>query len=225
MRQILALLMLCLSLGQNSTEILVDQTSLGGNLYLVNRVYRLTENYKPDDLVRPDVRKTSSEIMMRREAAGHLEELFKHAYAEGHTLVAVSGFRSYETQRLIYQRKISTTGSRQKAELLVAPPGTSEHQLGLAMDIGRKSSTNLNASFGRSEEGLWLSENADRFGFIIRYKAEWTDITGYADEPWHIRYVGVDHAAVIKKRAIPFEQYVGELAQLMFGEFLGNATY
>lgn len=218
-------MMLCMALGQNSLEMLVDQTSLGGNLYLVNRVYRLTESYKPEDLVRPDVRRTSSEIMMRREAAGQLEQLFKQAYSEGHTLVAVSGFRSYETQRLIYQRKINTTGSRQKAELLVATPGTSEHQLGLAMDIGRKSSINLNASFGRSEEGLWLAENASKFGFIIRYKKEWTDITGYADEPWHIRYVGIEHAAAIMQRDIPFEQYVGELAQLMFGEFFGNASY
>jgi D-alanyl-D-alanine carboxypeptidase len=223
-RQALAIVMLCLSLAGGSVESLVDQTSLGGSLYLVNRTYRLTSHYQPDDLVRPDVRRASSEVMMRREAAGKLEEMFEAAAREGMRLVAVSGFRSYETQRIIYQRKIKSAGSVAKAELLVAPPGASEHQLGLAMDVGRRSNTNLNMSFGRSKEGEWVARHAHEYGFILRYQDRWTDITGYANEPWHIRYVGVEHAAVIYAMDIPLETYVDHMLQMMFGEVYANLT-
>lgn len=219
MKQILSLLILCLSLGQHGVTGLVEQTSLGGNLYLVNRTYLLTEHYVPPDLVRPNVKASSSEVLMRREAAFALEQLFQSAASEGHLLVAVSGFRSYGTQRAIYQRKISNSGLK-TAKLLVAPPGASEHQLGLAMDVGRRSNAGLNASFGKSREGQWVAENAHKFGFIVRYQAEWTDITGYAYEPWHIRYVGVEHATEILRRNLPLETYIQELAIRHYGGLL-----
>jgi len=102
----------------------------------------------------------------------------------------------------------------------VAPPGASEHQLGLAMDLGRKGKTNLNAAFGSSEEGAWVRDHAHEFGFIIRYKADWSDITGYADEPWHIRYVGRDHAGRIHELDIPLEHYIEQLRLAYFGEYI-----
>lgn len=135
------------------------------------------------------------------------------------TLVAVSGYRSYEQQKAIFARKQNTSGSTEKAMLLVAPAGASEHQLGLAMDIGRRSSSNLNGAFGKSKEGQWVRENAHLFGFIIRYKAEWTGITGYADEPWHIRYVGEEHAQAINALNVPLETYIESLALQSFGEY------
>ncbi|NLM85701.1 MAG: M15 family metallopeptidase [Clostridiales bacterium] len=223
-KQLLALLMLAASLGQGGVHTLVDQTNLGGTLYLVNRTYQLTQDYRPDDLVMPNVKRTSSEVLLRPEAASALESLFNAAKVEGHTLVAISGFRSYQTQRAIYQRKVSATGSKQRAQLLVAPAGTSEHQLGLAIDIGRKASTNLNASFGRSPEGQWVAANAHEFGFIVRYKAEWTEITGYADEPWHLRFVGVDHARAIVNRNEPLETYIQSLANPLLQEVLARAN-
>lgn len=223
MQQLASLLLIALQIFQGSVFGLVDQTNLGGNLYLVNRTYRLSENYIPPDLVTLQVRRASGNIKLRSEAAGMLEKLFEEAAKNGHQLVAVSGFRSFETQRLIYRRKIKTTGSEDKARLWVAPPGASEHQLGLAIDLGRKTSNNLNASFGKSKEGQWVRENAHRFGFILRYQSRWTDITGYADEPWHFRYVGVEHAAVIFEREIPLETYIRELSEIMFGELYSNA--
>ena len=90
----------------------------------------------------------------------------------------------------------------------MADPGASEHQLGLAMDVKNRPDMSLNAAFGKTKEGLWLAENAWRFGFIIRYKAEWTDVTTYAYEPWHIRYVGKEHAAILQELDIPLEYYV-----------------
>ena len=103
-----------------------------------------------------------------------------------------------------------------KALLLVAPPGASEHQLGLAMDLGSKKNTSLTESFFDTAEGKWVAENCHRFGFIIRYKEEWTDITGYAYEPWHVRYVGPEHAARIHELDIPFETYVAQLRQARY---------
>ena len=220
--RLISLMTLCLTLAQSGTQLYVDQTSLGGELYLVNRTYRLTQNYQPDDLVKPEVKALYSGITMRKEAAGHLEELFLAAQEEGFNLVAVSGYRSYARQGAIFNRKVKTTGSKSKAELLVAPAGASEHQLGLAMDVARRGSTNLNQQFGLSREGQWLSENAHRFGFIQRYKTEWTDITGYANEPWHIRYVGIKHAGAIFQMNIPLEEYTQCLAKIQFGEYLAE---
>lgn len=222
MRQLLAILMLALSLAQSGVHSLVDQTSLGGRLYLVNRNYRLTRHYQPDDLVLPQVRRSGSSILMCEEAAGMLEKLFEDAAENGHRLVAISGYRSYDTQNAIFRRKISSSG-KAKASLLVAPPGASEHQLGLAMDISSLRSGKLNPAFGRSEEGKWVAQNAHLYGFIIRYKAEWTPVTGYADEPWHLRYVGQEHASALAVLDVPLETYISRLAKSMFGEYLSDA--
>ncbi len=220
--RIAALFLMCLNLLQAGIASYADQTSLGGTLYLVNRTYRLTQAYEPDDLVTVNVRKLSSGIQLRREAAGQLEEMFNAAKDKKIILVAVSGYRSFNRQKAIFSRKQKTSGSTEKAMLLVAPPGASEHQLGLAMDIARRDSSNLNGAFGKSKEGQWVRENAHLFGFIIRYKEEWTGITGYADEPWHIRYVGKEHAQAIHALNVPLETYVENLALQSFGEYYAD---
>lgn len=217
--KILALLLSLLSLSQTTLDAYIAETNLGGNLFLVNRTYMLDREYVPEDLVKPNVLKTSEDITMRQEAARALEEMFQCALAEGgFTLQAVSGYRAYNTQAAIFERKINNTGSKKKAQLLVAPAGSSEHQLGLAMDVGRKTNTDLNKSFGSTPEGIWVAENAHRFGYIIRYKKEWTEITGYAYEPWHIRYVGKEHAERIYTLDIPLEHYIEQLQKAAFGE-------
>ncbi len=217
--KLLSLFFTVLFIAQGGIQATVDETTLGGNLYLVNRTFQLAQDYVPPDMVKPAVKSQGGSITLRQEAALALEALFAAAKEERHTLVAISGYRSFGTQNAIYRRKVSSTGSAEKAGLLVALPGSSEHQLGLAVDIGRISNTQLNQSFGRSKEGQWVSENAHRFGFIIRYKAEWTEITGIADEPWHIRYVGQTHAEQLFKRDIPLETYVYELNEASFGAY------
>ena len=211
--KLITLILTLLSLGQGTVDAYVDQMSLGGNLFLINREFSIEQSYVPCDLVRPDVPCLYSDITMRREAAKALELLFQAAKDEmGYDLVAVSGYRSYGKQRDIHQNKVNQVGKK-NALRVSAPPGCSEHQLGLAMDIGRKKSPGLNASFGDSPEGQWVAENCHRFGFIIRYKAEWEEITGYAYEPWHIRYVGAEHAFRIYELDIPFEYYIRQLRQ------------
>ena len=220
MIRLIALLSVLLSMFSVNTANIAEQMAPDGYLMLVNRQYRLPAAYEPKDLVKPNVKRTSSSILMRKDAAEALERLFAAAKEEaGLTLYAHSGYRSYSTQQAIYQRKINEVKNVEKARLLVADPGASEHQLGLAMDVKGSPNGKLNAAFGKTKEGIWLAENAYRFGFI-RYKEEWTEITGYAYEPWHIRYVGLEHAAIIHELDIPFEEYIESLRLMYLG---GNA--
>lgn len=214
--KLFALLMMLINLGLGTVNTYVDQMSLGGNLFLVNRDFPVTSDYVPEDLVVPDVEMTTNGMKMRKEAAQALEDMFRTAKEEkGYRLVAVSGYRSYGQQTSIFNRKVDAVGKK-AAMLLVAPPGTSEHQLGLAMDLGCKKNTSLTESFGKTEEGKWVEENCHRFGFIIRYKEEWTEITGYSFEPWHVRYVGAEHAKIIHDLDIPLEYYVAQLREARY---------
>ena len=216
--KLLSLLLTLLALGQNTLNTYVDQMSLGGNLFLINREFSIGSDYVPSDLTNPNVPCLRENTTLRREAALALEALFQAAQEEaGYELVAVSGYRSYGRQAAIHERKVKAVGK--KAALRVsAPPGCSEHQLGLAMDLGCKGHTELTAAFGRTAEGAWVRDNCWRFGFIVRYQAEWESVTGYADEPWHIRYVGREHAQRIHEMKIPLEYYVFQLreAQLAY---------
>ena len=220
--KLLSLIAALMSLSQTALDACVAQTNLGGSLYLVTRRYTLSEEYVPPDLVQPACAGSAGGVQMRKEAAENLDRLFASAKDAGYTLVAVSGYRSYATQRTIYSRRTGSGDSRSKerAKLLVAPPGASEQQLGLAMDLGRRGKTHLNAAFGDSPEGQGVREHAHEFGFIIRYKAKWADVAGYADEPWHVRYVGREHARRLYELDIPLEHYVEQLQRLYFGEYM-----
>ena len=200
------------------------EMELGGNLFLINRDHPIGKDYYPRDLVEPKVLGGGEATRMRPEAAAALEELFAAAKEEGLFLAAVSGYRSYGQQASIFDRKLQKV-DRQTAQRTVAPPGCSEHQLGLAMDLGTKKETRLTAAFGETPEGQWVAANAHRFGFIIRYKAEWEEITGYAYEPWHIRYVGKDHARNIFNWNIPLEEYIDrQLTSYVVAEDEGENT-
>lgn len=214
--KILSLLMIFLSLGQSTLLSYEESMNLGGSLFLVNRDYTLSSSYVPEDLVKPNVKMTNGNITMRKEAAIALENMFQAAREEENlTLVAVSGYRSYGQQSAIFDRKVKKVGKKE-AMLLVAPPGSSEHQLGLAMDLGANRNTSLTETFYDTPEGKWVAENCHRFGFIIRYRQEWTEITGYAYEPWHVRYVGAEHAKRIHELDIPLEYYIAQLRSIRF---------
>lgn len=151
--------------------------------------------YAPADLERVDVAHTN-EPWLRREAAEALVRLFDAARVDGRLeLQSLSAYRSYTTQVGVYGEIVSRQGQAQ-ADTISARPGHSEHQTGLAVDIGSvPSRCAFEACFGETEHGIWLAENAWRFGFVLRYPADKTAITGYSYEPWHFRYVGTDLAA------------------------------
>ena len=167
----------------------------------------------PVTLVKPDVQPTreavSENIYMRPEAAAALEDLYEAAAQDGITLYATSGYRSYSTQKAIFERKLERMDEKQ-ANASVAKPGYSEHQTGLAMDIEGETTkgTGLTEAFGESLEGIWTAEHCAEYGFIIRYPKGKTNITGYIYEPWHLRYVGKEAAAEITELGVTFEEYI-----------------
>lgn len=178
---------------------------------LVNQKYLLPEDYVPADLTVPNVRfsfyGTYEKSYMREVAARALEKLFVGAEKKGYFLKGVSAYRSYERQRQIYQKNLATKG-RKHTKQFSAKPGSSEHQTGLTIDVSCSSvGCALEETFAETEEGKWLAKNCHKYGFIIRYPKEKSDITGYSYEPWHIRYVGKNLAKYIYKNNLTLEEY------------------
>jgi len=184
------------------------QNDINGYLFLVNRQWMITEAYEPSDLEMSDV--PGQVRRLRTKAAEALKEMFAACKAEtGVQLLSISGYRSYDRQMGIYKHKLrSVKGNEAKAQEYVAPPGASEHQLGLAMDVGQKHKVHLEKSFADTQGGKWCRENCWRFGFILRYDEPWEDVTGYKYEPWHFRYVGKEYAKEIHDANVPLETWL-----------------
>jgi D-alanyl-D-alanine carboxypeptidase len=163
--------------------------------------------YKPENLVfpafpRPKVQ-NPFRLQLREEAALATVELAAAMRAAGKgTLILNSGFRTYKTQKALYNRTRDTRGLA-VAEKLSARPGHSEHQLGLAADFSaRGQGCVILTCFGNTEAGRWLEENAHEYGFILRYPKGFRAITGFQYEPWHFRYVGVELATELNNKGI-----------------------
>ena len=200
------------------------QNDADGNLFLVNRQWMVSETYEPAELDMSDV--PGQVRKMRPEAAEALREMFAACKEEtGKTLLSISGYRSYAKQDGLFQHKLRNVKKNgEKAMEYVAPPGASEHQTGLAMDIGQKHKETLEVSFAKTEGGIWCRENCWRFGFILRYGEEWEDVTGYKYEPWHFRYVGKEFAKEIHDANIPYETWLAEYRVKVLKELLGRDT-
>ncbi|APJ11380.1 MULTISPECIES: M15 family metallopeptidase [Bacillus] len=187
-------------------------------LALVNKEYALPGTYKPSDLVVPKVEFSFSEDIekryIRKEAAEALEKLFKGAKKENFELAAVSGYRSYDRQKVIFDSEVKLKG-KEKAQEAVALPGESEHQTGLAMDISSKSAGfEISEKFGETPDGKWVAKNAYKYGFIIRYPKGKEDITKYEYEPWHLRYVGKEAAKAMHDHDLTFEEYMNKVKKI-----------
>ena len=163
--------------------------------------------YKPENLVFPDFPRPKIQnpfgLQLREEAALATVELASAMQAAGKgTLVLNSGFRTYNTQKALYESTKQSKGIV-VAEKLSARPGHSEHQLGLAADFSaRGQGCVILVCFGNTEAGKWLGDNAHEFGFIVRYPKGYKPITGFQYEPWHFRYVGVELATEMKTKGI-----------------------
>lgn len=181
---------------------------------LINQTHTIEKDFKPDDLVNaPYVRDGVVTPYLRLYAAKALEAMLSEAYANGcsQTLTVTSAYRSYDYQQFLYDYRVSVYSylgeeeARKKAATIVAIPGQSEHQTGLAADIH----TLLSADevFENTYEFQWLKENSWKFGFILRYPKDKTHITGIIYEPWHFRYVGRYHAFKIYESGLTLEEY------------------
>lgn len=190
-------------------------------LKLANKDNPLGEDFVPKNLT------YVSEYRLEGEAAAHYNKWISAAKNAGHTnLYLYSAYRKYSSQLRNYNNKIESFKSQgyseaeaiQKTEAVIAPPGTSEHQTGLAADICLPSIVNkygnLNEAFENTKAFTYLSTTAHKYGFILRYPKNKTSITKYDYEPWHYRYVGEKHAAYIYQNDLTLEEYVSLLQKL-----------
>lgn len=180
-------------------------TSQGWNLILVNKNYRIPDNYDIELTELSNGEKVDSRIYP------NLQDMFNAARTNGLALFVREGYRTQEEQQEIMDEKImsymeegySKKEARNLAEKYVAKPGTSEHQLGLSIDINADTTKCSSESVYK-----WLDENAYRYGFIKRYPSDKVEITGINNEPWHYRYVGKDAANEMKETGMCLEEYV-----------------
>ncbi len=140
-------------------------------------------------------------------AADALAEFIAAAREQGLSVYLSSTYRDYATQTYLYNRKVSQYGE-EVAKTIVAPPGTSEHQLGLAADITDKYYEFKDESLENTELFQWMSANCADYGFIVRYPKDKEDVTGIMYEPWHFRYVGKEAAAYIMENGLCLEEFV-----------------
>ncbi len=176
-------------------------------LTLINSYYRISESYEPDL-----VYVCGSGELLDSKVARAYEKMYAAGLEDGVTLTPCSGYRSYETQERNYERKVeyfksqglSTEQAKLEAATIIMPPGSSEHNLGYAMDI-----VCVDEWFEDTPEFEWLMENAADYGFILRYPEDKQDITRVIYEPWHWRYVGVEQAKKIKESGLVLEEYLG----------------
>ncbi len=186
---------------------------------LVNKEFGLPDGYTPEDMVRPNVLfsfgdQDIEKSYLRKEAASALEEMFNAAKKDGVILYAVSGYRSYDRQSVLFNAEVDKVGEK-KAEEAVAYPGNSEHQTGLAMDISSESADFLlTEDFKDTKEGKWLHDKAYLYGFILRYPKGKEDITKYKFEPWHYRYVGKKSAKDIFENNWTLEEYFEQVRKI-----------
>jgi D-alanyl-D-alanine carboxypeptidase len=151
---------------------------------------------------------------LRTEAADAYKQFAQAAKSKGINVIPVSGYRSYSQQASLYDNYVTQYGQA-TADTLSARPGFSEHQTGLAMDIGNASGVcALQACFENTPAGKWAAEHGREYGFIIRYPAGAEATTGYTYEPWHLRYVGktVAEDMLIKGKATLEEYFYLEKA-------------
>ena len=209
---VITLLLVASSLGLHSpnepTIGNVATTENGWNLILINKDNRIPEDYEVKLTKLANGKKVDERIYPE------LQKMFNDARASGLSLFVVQGYRTEEEQQLLLDKKQeayenegnSPKEARKLAEQWVAVPGTSEHQIGIAVDI------NADTEKCKAEDVYdWLADNAHKYGFINRYPADKTDITGISNEPWHYRYVGVDAATEIHEKGLCLEEYIESL--------------
>ena len=217
MRKLL-LMLICLTMMLACGKLLIGQSSIDDprdttptpkadswSLILVNKWNPIPDDYKVELTQLANGQSVDTRIYP------NLKAMFDAARANGIYPVAASGYRTAEYQQSLLNEKVkeykaqgnSAVKARKMAEEAVAVPGTSEHQLGIAVDIN--ADTNKSTS---DEVYDWLHKNSYKYGFILRYPSDKIDITGTMYEPWHYRYVGVEAATRIYNQGICLEEYL-----------------
>lgn len=174
-----------------------------GNLMLVNKYHKLSEDYTPKEVTTISLKYAYPDNKLAKEVLDAYEKMWKSAKNEGITLIATSAYRTFESQERVYDNFLKN--GEEYADNYAARPGFSEHQTGLSVDIFGYGTTKK--TFEDSPSFTWLQENAHKYGFILRYPKGKENLTGYNYEAWHYRYVGVKDATRIKNEGITFDEY------------------
>lgn len=184
----------------------IDTDTEQDYLMLVNKYYHLDPSYEPNDLVTISNKYYYGEgHKIRKVAYDAFVDMWNQANQAGIYLIINSSYRTYKEQQEVYDSYKDSQGTTY-ADLIAARPGYSEHQTGLSLDIFSKENTTT-SNFKDSPAHIWLTENAYKYGFIERYQKDTEDITGFAEEAWHWRYVGVEAATYIYEHNITFDEY------------------
>ena len=175
------------------------------NLLIVNKYYKLESDYVPSDLVHITSTYGGNGQYIKVEAFEEYKRMHTDMKVLGLNLLVKSSYRSYTYQTNLYNNYVARDG-RANADKYSARPGYSEHQTGLAIDVGTPTTSDL-GDFLYTNEYEWMMQNAHKYGFILRYPEDSIHITGYMYEPWHFRYVGVEAATYIKENNLTYEEY------------------
>lgn len=170
------------------------QGAQNANLTYINGILVVNKKYSVPSTYSPGINPTAYNAYIALKNA---------ANAAGFNMPLISGYRSYQTQTNLYNSYVAQYGES-IANTFSAKPGQSEHQTGLAFDVG-----SIDNNYGNTSAGIWLAQNAHKYGFIIRYPKGKESITGYQYEPWHIRYLGTSVATDIYNKGVCLEEYLG----------------
>ena len=199
---------------------------LDKQIVIINQTHPLEFGFLPEKLEKiPSSIKAKlvkKDMLVNSDIIPNLLDMFEQAENAGvKSWSIVSAYRPIDYQQTLYNNKVAfykktmQTGYEDEAAKTVARPGFSEHQTGLAIDICANNFS-IVKSFGETENGKWLANNSWKYGFILRYPAEKTDITGIFYEPWHFRYVGKQHAKYLYENNLALEEYYDNLEKDQF---------
>lgn len=193
-------------------------------MILVSRTHPITEDYPVE--TKECGSATAINKTLQTEAADAFLAMQAAAAKDGVDVRMQSGYRSVSYQKKLYDNKtqyyrnkgLSEAAAREKAAAIVNPPGCSEHNCGLAADLNSPEHTTLDTGFADTAAFRWLCENAEQYGFILRYPKEAESVTGITYEPWHWRYVGAENAALLNQSGLCLEDAVAVLQRIAAGE-------
>ena len=191
----------------------IPEKDLPWNLTLVNFAHPLDEKFKPSELL-----EVNNGYIADKRIADATKKMIADARSKDNVrIIALSAYRDYDYQMELFENKVirlqqekgySVDKAREEAKTVVAYPGTSEHQLGLALDLVDARHVKLDESQENTDAYKWLYEHCHEYGFIVRYPNGKTEITGIIYEPWHFRYVGVEAATYIMENNLTLEEYL-----------------
>lgn len=196
--------------GENQNSEKLSTTEEGWALVLISESNPLDTEYRPELAEVVEGKFVDARIMPE------LSQMLEDAVGDGMQMYVLSAYRDYESQWEVFNTTMvdwinqgkSPLEAYEETKKSVAVPGTSEHASGLALDIVSTKYGELDDKQAETEEAKWLAENCWKYGFILRYPPEKSEITGIVFEPWHYRYVGKEAAKEIKEKDVTLEEYL-----------------